>query len=89
MNIPQSIINTGTQPHWCGEVNGEEVQIYFDGEMSYLTSSNVYAVFSDLGFHGWMDEGYDNYQLLWLVTGIAIPYEQAIKEYKQNFEFSN
>lgn len=83
MNIPNTILKNKIQPHWCGRINEEDVEIHFDEEMSKLNSSNIYAVFSELGFHGWMEEGYDKFQVLWLVSGIAIPYEQALSEYKQ------
>lgn len=86
MDIPKSIIDRSPTPHWCGEVNNEQVEIYLDEHISNLSSSVVYAVFSNLGFHGWMDEGYDQNQVLWLVTGITYPYEKALNEYEQNQE---
>lgn len=89
MNIPNTILKNMIQPHWCGKINDEDVEIYVDQEMSNINSSKIYAVFTDLGFHGWMEEGYDKFQILWLVSGIAIPYEQALSEYKQTEQVKN
>lgn len=89
MNIPRSILESAKEPHWTGQIEGEEIEIYFDAEMSKITPVKVYAVFSKLGFHGWMDEGYDYIQLLWIATGIAIPYELAANDFKQNEQLAH
>lgn len=89
MNIPKSILISGVKPHWAGKIQDEEILIYLDEEMSKYSPVNVFAVFSNMGFHGWINEGYKPIELLWTATAIPISYEVAAEDLKNNEEIFN
>ena len=89
MQIPNSILNHVKEPHWQGVIQDEHIEIYYDYEMSKLSSSDVYAVFSAQGFHGWMDYGYEDIHLLWIATSLPIDYSSAVKEFKKVQQLTN
>lgn len=83
MKIPKTILQHVSVPYWKGIIQDEIIEIYYDHEMSKLSSGDVYAVFSKQGFHGWLDYGYDEIQRLWISTSIPIDYQQALNEFSQ------
>jgi len=71
LNLPSHIAKGDLQ--WKGTVHGELIEIYYDDKASQTSNVNLYAVFSQKGFLGFLE------------LGFAYPeIESFIKKYKYN-----
>ena len=78
--IPKNIYEQGDMPQWIGKVNGDDVEIYYDDDMSSDSPTNVYAVFSDKGFHGWLEFGFVMQEILKILKSEPTDYKFAHDE---------
>jgi hypothetical protein len=86
MQIPESILKSNEKPKWIGNIEGEEVHVYYDENASKFSESTLYAVFSSKGFHGWVEKEYSNIELIWMATNFPIDYNHSLAEIKYNEE---
>lgn len=89
MNLPEKFTTTGTEIHWEGTVEGEQIKVLYDKEISDISPIGLFAVFSNMGFHGWVESGYNQTELLWIATSTPIDYQYAADEIKNNEQITN
>lgn len=80
--IPQNIYEQGDMPQWEGEVEGNKVEVFYDDDISGVSSQNQYAVFSSKGFHGWLSLGFTMSEILMMVKKEVEDYKKAYDEYQ-------
>lgn len=87
MKIPNSIIKFGEIPEWEGEISGASVKVFFDPELSGYANEKQLAVFSELGFHGWLNTDFSLLELTYVATSLPVDYDKSLEEIKlENFQ---
>ena len=79
--IPENITAQGDNPQWTGEINNKQVAIYYDDDISGANPVNMYALFSDDGFHGWLELGFTMSEIYMVAGRKPTDYKKAYEEF--------
>ncbi len=69
ITLPKSFQKENSQEIkiWYGK-NNSVVLVLYDDRASRVSSTNQYAVFTKKGFHGWMDLGFTQSELMFMAN---------------------
>lgn len=83
LELPTQIFEQGELPQWRGSVRDKTtVEIYYDDDISGVSSTNKYAVFSEAGFHGWLSFGFVYREIEIIVQKEVIDYQKAYDDFE-------
>ncbi len=66
ITLPKSFQKENPQEIKIGE--NDSVVVLYDDRASRVSSTNQYAVFTKKGFHGWMDLGFTQSELMFMAN---------------------
>ena len=83
MKIPKNIQEQGDNPQWSGEIDGKKTVIYYDDDISGVAPQNMYAVFTEAGFHGWLMLGFTMSEIHQIVKREPLDYDKEYEDYSE------
>lgn len=80
--VPEKFFKQGDL-QFLQKVKGTDVEIYYDDYVSARNPENMYALFTEKGFHGWLKNDFTMTEINFVVSQSPLDYEKE-KETKED-----